>query len=242
MNSAFCISGEGRLAGPIIESCFRGKLQGRVNPALVIASKPCPGIERCQATGMDPGQIAIVRDRDYASEEAKAEAILDLCDKHGIEFMGLYGYKRPIPKALIEKYRFMMVNAHPAPVPYFGGKGMYGLPVQECVLELYKETNGLFSATEVTAQLVDPEYDLGAVIDTRRHPLRADHTPQSLADEIIETEIELHISVLKRWADCQFSYLKRDKPFISPEWEPLINGIKQNVLTKHGRWPVDRPG
>ena len=88
----------------------------------------------------------------------------------------------PIPAA----WRGRVVNIHPALLPKFGGKGMYGDRVHQAVIEAREKESGC------TVHWVDDVYDHGAVILQKRVPVRPDDTAEDLAHRVFDAECEAY--------------------------------------------------
>ncbi len=166
---AVLISGGGRTLLNIHDHIRRGELGCEV--PLVIASGPCPGVERARQRGLHvevmPGRLA----------EGELAAILS---RHAIDYVVLAGYLKllPIPPA----YRGRVVNIHPALLPRFGGPGMHGRHVHEAVLAAGEKESGC------TVHFCDDRYDTGAIILQRRCPVLAGDSPETLAARVFEEE------------------------------------------------------
>jgi folate-dependent phosphoribosylglycinamide formyltransferase PurN len=87
-----------------------------------------------------------------------ARALLALLDQHSVDIIALAGYLKLVPAAVTERYRGRIINVHPAPLPQFGGPGMYGRHVHAAVLAAGVSHSG------VTVHLVDDRFDHGSVI------------------------------------------------------------------------------
>ncbi|MBR4883076.1 MAG: phosphoribosylglycinamide formyltransferase, partial [Bacteroidales bacterium] len=90
----------------------------------------------------------------------------------------LAGYLLKIPSALIDEYPQRIINIHPALLPAYGGKGMYGNHVHEAVIAAREKESG------ITIHLVDKDYDSGKILLQARCAVDQDDTPQSLAEKI----------------------------------------------------------
>jgi folate-dependent phosphoribosylglycinamide formyltransferase PurN len=90
-----------------------------------------------------------------------------------------------VPAAVIGRYRGRILNIHPALLPAFGGKGMYGRRVHEAVLASGARESG------ATVHLVDEEYDRGAILAQARVPIHPGDTPDRLAARVLEVEHRL---------------------------------------------------
>nr|MBA4168698.1 phosphoribosylglycinamide formyltransferase [Chitinophagaceae bacterium] len=102
--------------------------------------------------------------------------------KYGIGFIVLAGFLWKIPSVLINAYPNSIVNIHPALLPAFGGKGMYGMNVHRAVLEAGESQSG------ITIHFVDGHYDNGDIIFQERCDILPGDTPESLAQKIHKLE------------------------------------------------------
>jgi phosphoribosylglycinamide formyltransferase-1 len=110
--------------------------------------------------------------------------IVDLLKDHHIDYIILAGYLKLIPKELTEAFKGRIINIHPALLPNFGGKGMFGMHVHEAVAE-----SGV-SETGITIHHVNEHYDEGAIIFQARTALDKNDTPQSIAKKIAALEMD----------------------------------------------------
>jgi phosphoribosylglycinamide formyltransferase 1 len=99
-----------------------------------------------------------------------------------IDFLVLAGFLWKIPQTLIAAYPRRIVNIHPALLPKFGGKGMYGQYVHEAVLQAGEVESG------ITIHYVDEQYDNGDIIFQTACPILADDTPETIANRIHHLE------------------------------------------------------
>ncbi|PYP59569.1 MAG: hypothetical protein DMD44_04675 [Gemmatimonadetes bacterium] len=97
----------------------------------------------------------------------------------------LAGYLKRVPPAAVARFRWRLINIHPALLPAFGGDGMYGRRVHEAVLASGVALSG------ATVHYVDEEYDRGPILAQWPVPVRADDTPDSLAARVLEVEHRL---------------------------------------------------
>lgn len=132
---------------------------------------------------------------DYDDEGTYSRALSELLDAHDVTFIALAGYLRKIPETVVEAYRGRMVNIHPALLPAFGGKGMYGRRVHEAVLDYGVQWTG------VTVHLVDEHYDTGPIVLQRPVPVRFDDTPETLAARVLNVEHALYPEALQLFAE-----------------------------------------
>lgn len=124
------------------------------------------------------------------SEEALATEILEVLSKYNIEMIFLAGYMRMLHTSVLERYNNRIFNIHPALLPKFGGRGMYGMNVHTAVIEA-KE-----SETGVTIHRVNAEYDSGEIVAQTTVPVLEDDTPEVLAAKVLEREHEFLVEVI----------------------------------------------
>lgn len=117
------------------------------------------------------------------AEFGKADEVLKRLDEHHIDFIVLAGFLLMIPDYLIQTYHRCMINLHPALLPKFGGKGMYGHHVHEAVKAAGETETGF------TVHWVSSVCDGGEVIAQFRTPL----LPSDSVDDIAEKEHQLEM-------------------------------------------------
>jgi phosphoribosylglycinamide formyltransferase-1 len=111
-----------------------------------------------------------------------AATLLALLAKHSIDIIVLAGYLKLVPPLVTEHYRGHIINVHPAPLPQFGGLGMYGQRVHAAVL-----TAGV-SHSGVTIHFVDDHFDHGSIIAHWPVPVHPDDTPETLGARVLALE------------------------------------------------------
>jgi phosphoribosylglycinamide formyltransferase-1 len=112
----------------------------------------------------------------------RGDAYLPQLKERGIDFIVLAGFLWKVPQALINAYPKRIVNIHPALLPKFGGKGMYGQYVHEAVLQAGERESG------ITIHYVDEHYDNGDIIFQTACPILDDDTPETIARRIHQLE------------------------------------------------------
>jgi phosphoribosylglycinamide formyltransferase-1 len=124
------------------------------------------------------------REEFYRSNE-----ILDRLYDHRIDMIVLAGFLWLVPRNLTEL--FTVVNIHPALLPKYGGKGMYGANVHKIVLASKDKESG------ITIHRVNQDYDKGDVIFQTTCPIIPGDTPETLADRIHELEHQHYARVIE---------------------------------------------
>lgn len=154
-----------------------GRLSARI--VCVIGSREeAPVVERARAAGL---RVEIIDPKAMDADEY-APALLRVLRSADAAAIALAGYLRRLPSPVVEAYRHRIVNVHPALLPAFGGKGMYGEHVHRAVLEYGAKVSGC------TVHLVDENYDTGPVIIQRAVPVEEGDTPETLAARILPHE------------------------------------------------------
>lgn len=110
------------------------------------------------------------------------ETILRDLQSRKIDLIVLAGFLWLIPGNIIKAYRDRIVNIHPALLPKYGGKGMFGLAVHEAVIDACEKESG------ITIHLIDDVYDHGQVLLQVRCPVLTDDTPETLAERVHQLE------------------------------------------------------
>ena len=113
------------------------------------------------------------RDGFYNSDK-----ILDLLVQYNIDIIVLAGFLWLVPEKMIEKYDNKIINIHPALLPKFGGKGMYGMKVHEAVINAKEAKSG------ITIHNVNKIYDDGQIIFQKSFDIAINETPETLAQKI----------------------------------------------------------
>jgi phosphoribosylglycinamide formyltransferase-1 len=167
-----------------------GRLSGEV--ALVIGTKPdAPALLRAQEAGIPVAVIA-------PSDDYEAKLLVALDQAHA-NTIALAGYLRKLPEAVVQRFRNRIVNVHPALLPAFGGKGMYGHHVHEAVVAYGCKVSGC------TVHFVDSEYDTGPIVLQRTVPVLNTDTPETLAARILPEEHAAYIEALQLLAEGRIS-------------------------------------
>ena len=176
---AVLVSGSGSNLQALLDRFCDSTIHPSTEIRLVIGSRPgIEALKRAEAAG--------IRSVVLPTEVAAAEAVLtEELDASGARLVVLAGYLRLIPESVVSAWRGRMLNIHPALLPAFGGRGMYGRRVHEAVL------NSGADVTGVTVHLVDEEYDRGPVVAQCRVPVHHDDDVESLASRVLKLEHQI---------------------------------------------------
>ena len=123
-----------------------------IEVAFILSNKQdAPILERAKSAGL--------KTHFFDNQQtADGNFLSSICKEEKIDFIILAGYLRLIPADLIENYPNKIINIHPALLPKFGGKGMYGSNVHQAVLEAKEKTTG------ISIHFVNSKFDEGRMI------------------------------------------------------------------------------
>jgi phosphoribosylglycinamide formyltransferase-1 len=182
-NIAIFASGTGSNAMRIM-AYFKDHPQVAVG--LVVSNKPdAPVLARATAEGVPT--LVINRAGFYETEE-----LLEQLAHHRITFIVLAGFLWLVPGYLVRAFEGRMVNIHPALLPAYGGKGMYGMRVHEAV-----KRDGA-ARTGITIHQVNEKYDEGQAVFQAECPVLPEDTPEDIARRVQQLEHQHFAPVLEQ--------------------------------------------
>ncbi len=180
---AIFASGAGSNALKIIEHF---KNHSNVSVALIVCNKQQAGVLQVAATHHIP---VLLLDKE---QFFKGDAYTNELKGNGIDFIVLAGFLWKVPAKLVEAYKGKIINIHPALLPKYGGKGMYGQFVHEAVLASGDAESG------ITIHFVDEQYDHGNTIFQAKCPVLPNDTANTLAQRIHALEHEHFAPVIEK--------------------------------------------
>lgn len=142
---------------------------------------------------MEPFQIPVMyfTNKDFR----EAQSILDVLKKNEIDLIVLAGFMNKIADPILHAYPNRIVNIHPALLPKYGGKGMYGMYVHEAVIKAKEKESG------ITIHHVNEHYDEGQIIFQASCPVLPEDTPDDLAQRVHQLEYEYFPPVIDRFLE-----------------------------------------
>jgi len=179
---AILASGEGTNAERIIRY-FLEKRTAEV--VLVITNKAQAGVLKRAERLSVPSLILTAQ--EFASGKA-----LEALHLYNIDFIVLAGFLLKVPDTILHDYPNKIVNIHPALLPKFGGKGMYGSHVHQAVIDSNEKESG------ITIHYINEHYDEGNTIFQATCPVLPDDTPDTLAARVHQLEYEHFPRVIER--------------------------------------------
>ncbi len=188
------VSGQGRGSNlqAIVDACDSGEIPGRVT--VVIGTRAdAPALDRARSAGI---KAVVVSPRKYeGDEQGYADALLRSLSSGGVNLICLAGYMRILPILVVEQFRDRIMNVHPALLPLFGGKGMYGENVHRAVIESGMKVSG------ATVHFVDERYDAGPIIHQVPVPVRDGDMPETLAARVLTAEHRAYVEAIRWFAE-----------------------------------------
>jgi phosphoribosylglycinamide formyltransferase 1 len=182
---AVLISGGGTTLRNLIEKIRAGALAAEIR--LVISSNPAAkGLQYATEAGI---KTLVVEKKESLSDEQFSAAVFEPCREAGIAYVVMGGFLKHV--LIPPDFQNRVVNIHPALLPAFGGKGMYGSRVHEAVLAAGATETGC------TVHFVDNEYDHGPVILQRRVPVLPGDTAEILQTRVFEAECEAYPEAIR---------------------------------------------
>ena len=185
---AALISGGGRTVLNLLDRIEAGSLDAKI--ALVLADRECKGMERLAARGVDAKLVPWVKG---TKPPEYGERVWPVIEESGAALVCLCGFLRllPIPPA----WEGRVMNIHPALLPDFGGKGMWGDRVHAAVLESGVKESGC------TVHFADNVYDHGPILVQKRVPVLEGDTVDTLAARVFLAEQEAYPEAIRLFGE-----------------------------------------
>jgi phosphoribosylglycinamide formyltransferase-1 len=180
MNICVCLSGSGRSLANLLEHQKNASWSVKL---VISSSASCKGIDVAKRAGIQ------VMTFDFSSKSSQEQSIKlstkiqSVFDEHKISLVVLAGFLKKFPK--IADFEGKVINIHPALLPKYGGKGMYGMNVHQAVHKAREEVSG------ATVHFVNAAYDEGAVISQIQVKILQKYSPEEIANKVFEAECVL---------------------------------------------------
>jgi len=172
----------------ILDACQDGRLAAE--PAVVISNNSgSQALTRARRAGVPAYHLSGNTHTESGDLDA---AILAMLRQHEVSLVILAGYMRLLGPKTLAAYQGRVLNVHPALLPRFGGKGLYGHAVHDAVLAAGD------SVTGVTIHVVDQQFDSGPILAQVTVPVEKDDTTESLAGRVLAQEHLLFVETLQR--------------------------------------------
>lgn len=186
MNIAVFASHGGSDLQAIIDGCKDRRINATV--AVVISNNEnSMALERAAKENIPSYHLSA---KKFGSEETLAREILGVLLQYNVDLIFLAGYMRLLHISILQKYHNRIFNIHPALLPKYGGKGMYGMNVHNAVIAAQERETG------ITIHRVNAEYDSGEIVAQTKVPVQQEDTAETLAARVLEREHEFLVEVI----------------------------------------------
>jgi len=189
LKTGVLISGGGSNLQALIDAATDDSFPAQIS--CVISNKAgVYGLSRAEQAGIP----SFVVPHKGIERDVFEKSIDDLLQQNGIDIICLAGFMRILSADFITKWQGRILNIHPALLPKFGGKGMYGHHVHEAVIESGEQESG------ASVHVVTAGCDEGPVILQKAVPVLDGDTPETLAARVLEVEHDIYPHALSQYA------------------------------------------
>lgn len=186
MNIAVFVSGRGSNLQAILDAEY---LKGIINVTAIFSDK-----KECRAFNIAEKHRIPAFTIGKGASEIDYEEAARLLEEQKVELIVLAGYLKLLPVFFVEKFIGKIINIHPALLPKFGGKGMYGMNVHKAVFNSHSEVSG------PTVHFVDTSYDTGRIIAQKEIDITSASSPEEVAEIVLKEEHKLLPFVIWKFA------------------------------------------
>ena len=172
-NIAVFASGSGSNAENLVRYFNISRSGGQIRIGLIVSNRPDAYVLE-RAKRLSVSYFITDRNAFYTHPSSLLKAL----SNYRIDYIVLAGFLWLVPEYLIEAYPNRIINIHPALLPAYGGKGMYGMHVHHAVIAGGEKESG------VSIHIVNEQYDRGSVLFQERCRIDSGETPDSLAQKI----------------------------------------------------------
>ena len=208
---AALVSGQGRGTNvqALLDACASGEIPAHM--AVVIGTRTdAPALDRARAMQVP---TAVVSPRKYEGDEtAYGQTLCAILARYDIGLICLAGYLLRLPSPVVETYSGRIMNVHPALLPLFGGRGMYGERVHQAVIASGMKVSGC------TVHFVDEQYDTGPIILQTAVPVEEDDDAHTLAARILPHEHRTYVRAVRLFAEGKL-HVQGRRVFVEPHTE-----------------------
>ena len=180
-------SGRGSNFEAILTKIKEGYISASVS--LCISNNPNAGVLKIAGSNGIPAKVFLPK--NFPDSQSYNDAILFDLIEAGIESIVLAGYLKLIGRRIVDRFNNKIINIHPALLPAFGGKGMYGHHVHEAVFNRGVKLSG------ATVHLVNNEYDAGPIVLQKSVSIEHAQNPAEIAEIVLKIEHEIFPEAVK---------------------------------------------
>ncbi|HEY3297790.1 MAG TPA: phosphoribosylglycinamide formyltransferase [Armatimonadota bacterium] len=193
INIAVLVSGHGRGSNlqSIIDACKDGRIDGQVSVVIGVKGD-APAMDRARDNGIAAVEVG---PKSFSSDEDYGRAILQVLSEHKVDLICLAGYMRILPSVVVSAFNSRIMNVHPALIPLFCGKGMFGEHVHKAAVDCGVKVSGC------TVHFVDEEYDTGPIIIQKCVPVEEGDSAETLAKRVLVQEHKAYPEAIQLFAE-----------------------------------------
>ena len=200
-------SGKGSNFSAILEAIKAGRIPN-TEIVLAVSNNSASGALEIARNNRIPA-VHLSR-QQFGSDEAFNTTLVKTLSDHRVNFVVLAGYMKMLDGSIIRKFKNRIVNIHPALLPKFGGRGMYGTRVHEAVIACKEKTSG------ATVHIVDEEYDHGPIVLQRQMEIHMNETLETLAAGVLEIEHQIYPEAIRLFAEGRVQMNGRTVTIVEP--------------------------
>lgn len=195
MRLGFLASHQGTNMQAVLDACRSGALA--MEPAVLICNnRQAEAVARAEQHGVP---VYVLNAMTHPADDVPDHAMLDALQMHRCDLVVLAGYMKRIGPRVLQAFAGRILNIHPALLPKYGGRGMYGRHVHEAVLAAGEQTTG------VSIHLVNEAYDEGRILTQCEVPVRPGDSVESLAARVLTREHTFLVETLEAIAKGQIA-------------------------------------
>uniref|UniRef100_A0A832G225 Phosphoribosylglycinamide formyltransferase n=1 Tax=Ignavibacterium album TaxID=591197 RepID=A0A832G225_9BACT len=184
---AIFVSGRGSNLKAILE---HSELENLIKVVVVFSDKvECGAFEIARKYGIETKVIG------KGDNKISNENLLEVLRNYNLDLIVLAGYLKLVPVEVVREFENRIINIHPALLPSFGGKGMYGMNVHTAVFNSSAKVSG------ATVHFVNTEYDKGMIIAQRCVDISDIKSPEEIAERVLKIEHQILPEVIKAFAE-----------------------------------------
>jgi phosphoribosylglycinamide formyltransferase-1 len=190
MNIGVLASHNGSNLQAMIDAHENGRLDAKI--VVVISNNSKSGaLERARRHGI---QYYHLSSKTHSDINSLDKAICNALEAAAVDVIFLAGYMRKLGVLTLARFKGKILNTHPALLPKFGGKGMYGMNVHKAVIKSGVKESG------ITIHIVDAEYDTGPVVRQCKVDIYPKDTPELLCERVMNCERKFVVETLQKIA------------------------------------------
>ena len=182
-------SGSGTNLQAIIDAIKSDRLSHAEIAAVISNKKNAFALERAKSAGI---KAVFINPKEFDSNEAYDKKLIEVISNYKVDLIVLAGYTKILTENFVNAFKNKIINIHPALLPDFGGKGMYGEKVHEAVLKSGVKESGC------TVHFVTNEIDAGPIIAQRKVPVMPGDTVDTLSKRILVEEHKLLVEAIEK--------------------------------------------